>query len=877
MDPSSVIPTPKPGERLALFGGTFDPPHLGHLEIADVARSKLSLDTILFVPAAHPYHKEGPKTVYEDRVEMTRRLLENRPTYRVSTIESTWEGRSYTVDLLRHFAKKGWEREALFFLMGADSLVDLPRWKDHETILSLATIVAVTRPGYPLESPDLNPELLKTIERLEFRGVDVSSSQLREAFAVGKKNPVLRQVSQSVRDYVEERLLYTTGKAQARIQALRQEIRRLSDRYYQDDDPEVTDQEFDRMMETLRGLEAAHPNWADPTSPTEIVGGTVSEGFQKAEHPYPLLSLGNAYSSEDLEDFLNRCQRGLDDRVPGSIWVEPKLDGLSVAIRYEKGRFVRGATRGDGRVGEDITENLKTLRNLPQTLPEPVDLELRAEIVQPIAEFEAFNKALLAAGEAPYKNPRNAAAGAIRQLDSKLTRKRNLEVYAYQVLSETPEAMDVQEQTVAWLQSLTIPVAGGTLCQDLPSLVAEVERLKTIRADHPYETDGAVVKLNSITYQDFLGATSKAPRWAIAYKYPPERSTTVLEDVVWQVGRTGALTPVAHLTPLDLAGTTVSRASCHNIDFIQEKALHKGALVSVEKAGDIIPQVVAVVTPAAEPVEIAIPTECPACSAPTERLEGEAALRCSNRVHCPAQVLRRMQHFCSRRAMNIDGVGPAILEQLVSEQKAVVRLGDLYQLQVADFLKLRETKETLATKLFDAVQATKDAPFDRVLYALGIDFVGTFAAGLLAQNYETLEALEKTQLEDLEALDGIGQKIAQSVLDYLGSDLGRAEIESLRIAGLQFPNPRYRAEVSGGVFDGKIVVLTGTLDTMTRSQAKEKIQALGGRVTGSVSKKTNYLVAGEEAGSKLAKAQKLGVPILSEADLVQLLTESTSA
>jgi DNA ligase (NAD+) len=658
---------------------------------------------------------------------------------------------------------------------------------------------------------------------------------------------------------------------QARLKELREEIRRHDQLYYLEDAPEITDQEYDALQQEVLRLEEAHPDLRTPDSPSLRVSGGVIDAFEKVKHAWPLQSLGNAYSREDLEEFLARARRGLDDVDPGAVWVEPKLDGLSVALTYEGGLLVRGATRGDGAVGEDVSHNIRTIRNLPLRLNEAVDITVRAEVVQPIEDFEAHNARLEAAGEEPYKNPRNAAAGAIRQLDSKLAEERRLRAYAYQVQGPPPEGVESQGEGVAYLRRLGIPVVGGVQCETVDELWAEVERLRETRGDHSYETDGAVVKLERLAFQRTLGSTSKAPRWAVAFKFPPERKATVLEDLVWQVGRTGALTPVAYLEPLRLAGTTVSRASCHNIDFLREKDLHLGDRVAVEKAGDIIPQVVEVVAPASDRREIPIPEVCPACGAPVQRAEGEAALRCMDRIGCSAQALRRIQHFCARRAMNVDGIGPAILEQLVGDLGKVRTAGDLYRLTVEDFLELRETKETLATKLFEAVKATRDRPLERVLFALGIDYVGTFAAGLLARKHEDLDALEKATPESLEAIDGIGGKIAGSVVEYFRSELGRAEVESLRAAGLHFPNPSFKATSEGGPLEGRTLVLTGSLEQMTRAQAKERIQGAGGRVTSSVSKKTSYVVAGADPGSKLTKAQDLGVPVVDEAGLVALL------
>ena len=865
------------GELLGLMGGTFDPPHLGHLLVADAAREALGLDRVLFVPAARPYHKDGPTASYEQRAAMVEAMIADRPTYQVCHHERGRETPSYTVDLLAHFAAEGYPREHLFFLMGADSLRDLPGWRQCARLFELGTLVAVTRPGYALESPRLAKRLLQQVRRLEVDGRDVSSTALRRLLAAGAPDEQLAALPPAVRALA--RGIYASPDPDpdpalaAEAEALRARIREADVAYYGDDAPLMTDAEYDGLMRRLIALEEAHPALRSDDSPTQKVAGVVLERFEKVAHPAPLESLGNATTREDLEEFQARARRGLDGIDPGAFWVEPKLDGLSVALRYQGGELVRGATRGDGRVGEDVTHNIRTLGNLPARLSRPVDLDVRGEVVQSVAEFERHNRRLEESGEEPYQNPRNAAAGAIRQLDSRLARQRHLEVFCYQVLGEGPEAArpETQREAVALLRDLGLPVLEGRLAEDMDALWEAVGALRAARPEYPYETDGAVVKLDRVDYQRTLGSTAKAPRWAIAFKFPPERASTVLEDLVWQVGRTGALTPVAHLRPLRLAGTTVSRASCHNLDFLRQKDLHLGDEVAVEKAGDIIPQVVEVVRPAADRRPIPTPERCPSCGGPVARSEGEAALRCPDRLACPAQALRRVQHFCSRRAMNIDGVGPAILEQLVGELKLVETCGDLYRLTVEDFLKLRETKDTLATKLVRAVEASRQRPLERVLFALGIDFVGATVAGLLASHFPGLDELMAAEPGQLIEIPGVGERIATSLREYFADELGRAEVASLRRAGLPMPNPRFRTAPAEGPFTGKTVVLTGTLSRMSRDQARGHIEELGGKVTSSVSKKTSLLIAGAEAGSKLEKAEKLGVEVMDEEAFYRLL------
>lgn len=862
-------------ERLGLLGGTFDPPHLGHLRIAAAAHQALGLDRVLFVPAAKPYHKGGSHLRFDQRVALTERAIAGFPHYAVDDYERGQEKPSYTVDLLAHFHDLGYTRENLFFLIGADSLRDLPGWHGCPKLFEMATLVALSRPGYTLESPGLPSRLLEQVRKVELEALDISSSQLRDWLLAGQEEEAAPFLPQGVLEHAREHFLYGLGADAVghRIAELREQIRAHDVAYYLEDSPRISDRDYDALQCELLSLEEAHPHLRTDDSPSQRVSGAVLDEFQKVEHLHPLLSLGNAYDEADLGKFRERLQRGLDGVEPGALWIEPKLDGLSVALTYHQGLLVQGATRGDGRVGEDVTHNIRTIRNLPLRLNEPVDLVVRAEVVQPVEDFERHNQKLLDQGEEPYKNPRNAAAGAIRQLDSSLAAERRLAAFCYQVLGDPPEGLGyrTQAELSATLERLGLPIARGKRVETPEALWSEVQRIGSERERFPFEIDGAVVKLDEIRKQRALGATSKAPRWAVAFKFPAQQGSTRLEDLVWQVGRTGALTPVAHLAPVELAGTTVSRASCHNVDLIREKDLHIGDLVAVEKAGDIIPQVVAVVEAAPDRRPIPIPEVCPSCGAPVERPEGEAALRCSDRVNCPDQVLRRLQHFCSRRAMNIDGVGPAILEQLIRDLGLVRRCGDLYTLTVEDLLRLRETKETLATKLHAAIQATRTAPLHRLLYALGIDFVGSFAAGALAEAFEDLASLRGASKEALVAIDGVGEKIADSFLGYLSSEQGRAEVERLLEVGLELSNPRFRAAPSEGVFTGKTVVLTGTLEGFTRSQAKELIQDLGGRVTSSVSKKTSYLLTGADPGSKLAKAEKLGVEILDEAGFRQLV------
>lgn len=874
----------RPGARLGLLGGTFDPPHRGHLLIAELAKARLGLDRVLFIPSRQPYHKVSPGAPFDDRAAMARLLIEGQPGFEVLEIERDGTGPSFTVDLLERMRGGDFRSDLLFFLMGADSLRDLARWKDYRRIFDLATLVALSRPGYPLEAPGLEPELSARVVRIEAEGIDVSSTALRTALGEGKGSPWLPD---PVAAYARARGLYRgldAAEAAAEAAALRERIRAADDAYYLEDRPVMSDLEYDGLQRRLAELEARFPALVTPDSPTLRVSGGVLEKFAKVEHRDRLQSLGNAYSREELTEFEARLVKGLDGVPPGGYWVEPKLDGLSVAVSYRTGVLARAATRGDGAIGEDVTANMRTVRNLPLRLREPVDLVVRGEVVLPLAEFRALNAGLEEAGDEPFANPRNAAAGSVRQLDTRITRGRKLRFYAYQVMGASPETLPTQEAMSRYLARLGFQVPdGATRLETMAEVWDWLELQQRKRHSLPYDTDGAVVKLDRVDFQALLGATSKAPRWAIAYKYPPERRATVLRAMTWQVGRTGVLTPVADLDPVVLGGTTVVHASGHNWNQIEGKGLYLGAEVEVEKAGEIIPYIVGLSVRgrdgraahlADRPEDaLARPERCPVCATPVVQEEGQVALVCPNRLGCPTQIVRRIQHFCSRDALRIDGLGPAILEQLVGELGLVSTCGDLFRLEVADLLRLRETKETLAGKLFRSIRSRKDAPLARVLYGLGIDHVGGHAALQLARAFPDLRAIQAAPRERLLEIDGVGGTIADSLAAYFASILGAREVESLGAAGLPMPNPDFRAAPVDGPLTGKTLVVTGTLARFGRAEAKAAIEALGGKVAGSVSKKTDFLVAGEEAGSKLDKAQELGVRVLSEPEFYRLVDE----
>lgn len=660
----------------------------------------------------------------------------------------------------------------------------------------------------------------------------------------------------------------------AEAEHLRMEIRHHEYLYYVLDAPEITDAEYDRLMVRLREIESQYPEDVPEDSPTRRVGGKVSPEFTEVRHLTPLLSLSNAFSAEELRAFDERVHNGLPEGSKVEYVMEPKIDGLACSLIYEHGRLVRAATRGDGTVGENVTANVRTIRSIPLVLkaPEGVEipelLDVRGEVYMPRHEFMRLNEERAEAGESEFANPRNAAAGSLRQLDPKVTAQRALSFFAYYV---GDGARDKHSDSLAMLASLGFKVSENyQVVQNIDEALAYIEKFNARRTQLAYDTDGAVLKVNAVYQQRILGATGKDPRWAIAFKYPPEQAETTLEDIVWRVGRTGVLTPTAVLTPVKLSGSTVSRATLHNVDFIREKDIRIGDRVIINKAGEIIPEVLRVAadkrTGAEQPVTV--PLLCPECGWHVERPKNEAAIRCSN-PHCPALGREGLIHFVSRDAMNIEGCGPSVINQLI-DAGLVRDAADLYNLTRDDLVQLERMGEKSADNLLQAIAASKENEMDRLLFALGIRHVGAKVARLLAQEFGSMKNLLAAEPEQLAAIRDIGSKIAESVVTWLSVPANIDLLERLAAAGLKMEFTVQAADTAHP-FYGKTLVFTGTMPNLGRAEAKTMAQDVGAKVSGSVSKKTDYVIAGAEAGSKLEKAQQLGVKIIDEAQFLVLL------
>jgi DNA ligase (NAD+) len=661
------------------------------------------------------------------------------------------------------------------------------------------------------------------------------------------------------------------AKATAReIEKLRQEIRRHDDLYYVNNSPEISDREYDELLERLQKLEQTNPELITPDSPTQRVGGRPAEGFAEVVHSRQMLSLDNSYNIDELRAFDERCRKLAEGR-PLDYVAELKIDGLSLSLQYADGLLVRGVTRGDGRIGEDVTQNAKTIRSIPLRLKSDVkvidtNIEVRGEVFIPREVFERTNAEREEAGEPRFANPRNAAAGAIRQLDSRLVARRKLDMFVYELfVGGGRKPFATHWAALEWLQSAGFRVnPHRKVCVTIEEVIEFANEKEGLRDDLGYEIDGLVVKVNSTALQDEFGATTKAPRWAIAYKYPARQASTKVLDIKVQVGRTGALTPVAYLEPVFLAGTTVSRATLHNEDEIKRLGVKIGDTVMIEKSGEIIPKVLSVVTSKRTGKEknFIPPKECPVCGGLISRVEGEVVPRCVA-ADCHAQLMGRLLHFASRRAMRIEGLGGALAQQLI-EQKLVKDVGDLYSLTLEQVSALERMAKKSAGNLLEQIEASKSRELTNLLYALGIRHVGERTAGILAHEAGSLERLAEMSVEELDAIPEIGLTVAESVRDWFGDEGNRALCDRLRGAGVNTESQRTSSASLDERFAGKQFVLTGTLGSFTRDEAKALIEARGGRVNSSVSKKTDYVVAGEAAGSKLDKAQSLGVAVIDE-------------
>ena len=653
------------------------------------------------------------------------------------------------------------------------------------------------------------------------------------------------------------------------IEQLREELQQANYDYYVMDAPTMSDYDFDHKLRRLEELEQAHPQFVTPESPTQRVGGKAAEGFAEVAHEVPLESLQDVFDFSEVEDFQHRVLEGLDGQAEFD--VEPKVDGLSVALEYRDGAFVRGATRGDGQIGEDVTENLRTIRSVPLRLPEALPhLIVRGEVYMAKKTFEELNRRRELNGEPLFANPRNAAAGSLRQLDPKVAASRRLDIVVFNIQLAEGRQFDTHTATLDYLESQHFRVIPRTLCHTAAEIKAQIDAVGERREAFPYDIDGAVIKLNSLADRLILGSTAKFPRWAAAYKYPPEQKPSKVLDIVVQVGRTGVLTPKAVVEPVRLAGTTVTNATLHNQDFIAEKDIRIGDTVLVQKAGEIIPEIVAVLKEKrpAGTAPYQFPDRCPVCGAPVVRDEDGAAIRCTG-AECPAQLMRHLVHFASRDAMDIEGLGPANVESLVNAG-LLKTPGDLYALRAEDVAQLERMGKKSAENLTAAIEKSKANDLSKLLTAFGIRQVGQKAAQVLARQFVTLDALAAADIETLSAVPDIGPITAQNIADWFADPQSQHLIETLRTAGV---NMESHAEPIGDKLAGLTFVLTGELSGFSRKEAGERIQALGGKVSGSVSKKTSYVVAGEAAGSKLRKAQELDIPILDEAGFVAMLEE----
>ena len=651
-----------------------------------------------------------------------------------------------------------------------------------------------------------------------------------------------------------------------RIKSLTQQLNEANHRYYVLDDPQMPDYEYDMLLRELENLEAAYPEFALPESPTKRVGGEALSKFEKVSHSVPLMSLQDVFSLEELDEFLEKILVAYPNTA---FTVEPKIDGLSVALEYENGIFVRGATRGDGVVGEDVTENLKTIYSIPMTIPNaPRRLIVRGEVYMPKKSFEKLNAVQEEEGKPLFANPRNAAAGSLRQLDPKIAAKRGLDILVFNVQLAEGVTFKTHDESLQYLKDLQFKVIPWVTLSDVSAIKDHVLSINENRAELPCDIDGAVIKVNDLSLREALGATAKFPRWAAAYKYPPEIKPTVVEDIVVQVGRTGVLTPKAVVKPVRLAGTTVTNATLHNQDFITERDIRIGDTVSIRKAGEIIPEIleVDISKRPANALPYRLPSACPICGAPTKRDEDGAFLRCTG-VACPAQLSRNIAHFVSRDAMDIEGLGASIVDALI-EKGLLKSSADIYYLTLEELKQLWQKGDTAAKKLLAAIESSKQQDLGRLIYALGIRQVGAKTGKALASAFGTLDNLKSASPEELIQVSDIGEITARSISDWFAQPQSVDLIEKLRNAGVNFESTR---QVTDNRFAGMTFVLTGALSKFTREEATERIEAFGGKAAGSVSKKTTYVVVGENAGSKERKARELGIPILSEDEFLTMI------
>ena len=652
------------------------------------------------------------------------------------------------------------------------------------------------------------------------------------------------------------------------IKELRDKIKYHSDLYYNQDAPEISDYEYDKLTQELKNLELLNPDLIEKDSPTQVVIGEVKEGFSEVVHDVPMLSLQDVFDKESVYDFFRKITEALDNQKLG-FTVETKIDGLSVSLEYRKGVLVRGSTRGNGKIGEDVTENIKQIKSIPLELKEKIDLEVRGEVYMPLESFEKAIEDRDLNNLPLFANPRNAAAGTLRQLDPQVVAKRNLDIYVFNI-QKTEKQFISHKESIEFLREQgfnTVPIC--ELVYSAEDIEKVIDKIAQQRDSYSFGIDGAVVKLDNLEMREMLGATSKTPKWAVAYKYPPEKKETKLINIALQVGRTGAITPIADLETVRLSGTNVSRATLHNEDYIKQKDIRIGDIVIVQKAGDIIPEVVEVVKSkrTGDEEEFHMPTKCPVCGSDVERVEEEAAIRCTG-IECPARLFRSIVHYASRDAMDIDGLGPAIVEQLLNEN-LITNIADLYKLEVADIEKLDRQGKKSAQNLINAIDKSKNNSLDKLLFGLGIRHIGKKAGQVIAEKYNDIDEIINANVDELANINEVGPKMAESIVKYFNSKQVLDTIEKLKEFGVNMKGSK--KVLIDNRFEGMTFVLTGTLPTYTREEASEIIAKYGGKTSSSVSKKTSYVLAGEEAGSKLKKAEELGVKIISEEEFREMV------
>lgn len=662
-------------------------------------------------------------------------------------------------------------------------------------------------------------------------------------------------------------------QAQKKIKELREKTEYYARKYYDDDNPEISDFEYDMLMNELKNLEAKYPELVTQDSLTQKVGGHVKEGFEKVAHEIPLQSLQDVFSIEELYSFDNKIKKQSEEfHMPLQYVVETKIDGLSVSLEYVNGEFKKGATRGNGQIGEDITENLKTIKNIPQTLADPVTITVRGEVFIGKSDFEKLNEEREILEEPLFANARNAAAGSLRQLDSRIAAKRPLDIYIFNMQKIENKKINSHYESLLYMEKLGFQINPiKVLCNNMEEAVREIEKIGNEREKLEFGIDGAVIKVDNLELREQIGTTFKTPKWAIAYKYPPEQKETILKEIICQVGRTGVITPMAILEPVKVAGSTISKTTLHNEDFIREKGLKIGDHVIIQKAGDVIPEVVGVIKEkrTGEEKEFHMPKQCPVCGSEAVREDGEAAIRCIG-IECPARNLRNLVHFASKEGMNIEGLGYSIIEQLM-DKKLIEKISDIYYLKLEEIASLKKNGNKFASNLIDAIEKSKQSNLDKLISALGIRHIGTKSAKTLAKYFKTMENLMKAETEELATINDIGDITAKSIYDFFHQEQTIDLLDKLKKANV---NMSFIQEKEyDNRFEGKTFVLTGSLESYTRQEAYDIIERFGGKTSSSVSKKTDYVLAGEEAGSKLAKAEELQITILSEQDFKEMIKE----